>query len=205
MKPIIYKDKQCAVFEKIQIEDGWVIVDKEAEMFKGDFAYDIEADNLITECLRTDKNSYWNKNSEIKKIISASKSLIDKYQMTNVYEFISKEEQEIEKLALEVYPISPFYDGDELRHHDTNDELREGFIKGLKYKANQNKFSEKQILEWYESMRTQDWKEPSDYFKQKEVYLEVEEIDRVTTFVNEGIYPKQDWQLKRKDNKVHEI
>ena len=82
------------------------------------------------------------------------------------------------------------------------------FIAG--YKANQNKFSEKQILEWYESMRTQDWKEPSDYFKQKEVYLEVgrtyipirENAPSNLFSIGEGLFF---WQLKVTDNKIYEI
>lgn len=38
----------------------------------------------------------------------------------------------VEEMAENKYPINPFYDGEELCHPDTNDELREGYIEGFK-------------------------------------------------------------------------
>jgi hypothetical protein len=51
--------------------------------------------------------------------------------------------EKIEELALETYPITPAYDGDEMIH-DINCELREGFIKGLE-KASELLYTEEQL------------------------------------------------------------
>ena len=40
------------------------------------------------------------------------------------------DDMNITKLSKEVYPDNPVYDGDELIHPNTNDELQEGFING---------------------------------------------------------------------------
>lgn len=127
-------------FEKIQIEDGWVVVDKEAEILNGDWFIDLR-----------DKDLYWEDiycagsggtpefaNTIGKKIIACSNSIKDKLAI-NLPEFISKEEQEIENMAkkyLKEYSIK--------YKVETNDEqfgVLIGFIAG--YKANQNKFSDK--------------------------------------------------------------
>lgn len=57
--------------------------------------------------------------------------------------------EQIEQLALEAYPITPAYDGDEIIYHDINDELREGFIEGLQ-KALELLYTEEQVIDTFE-------------------------------------------------------
>ena len=51
----------------------------------------------------------------------------------------------VTKLSKEVYPDNPAYDGDELIHPNTNDELQEGFINGYN-KARETLYTKEDIL-----------------------------------------------------------
>jgi hypothetical protein len=55
-------------------------------------------------------------------------------------------EDDVHEIGLKKYPIYPFYDGDELRHSDTNDELREGFIEGYNKAKEKYKYTQEDIL-----------------------------------------------------------
>ena len=56
--------------------------------------------------------------------------------------------EQIEQLALEAYPIEPFFDGDELVDSDTNHKIRKGFIKGLQ-KAVELLYTEQDLKKMY--------------------------------------------------------
>ena len=69
--------------ETIKTDTHLLLVDEIAEIKEGDLCYDIEAspgyNNIkrITRCLRTAKDSYWNKNKNINKVIAALPKLGD--------------------------------------------------------------------------------------------------------------------------------
>ena len=73
-----------------------------------------------------------------KKVIATTNPNID----------IPKVVDKINEVALQAYPIYPFYDGDELCDTDTNSELRKGFISGYNKSQETHPFSEEDMVEF---------------------------------------------------------
>jgi hypothetical protein len=127
--------------------DNYLLVVDDSEIKVGDFCYDEEADpghnnqKGVTKCLRTASDSYWNKHC---------KKIVYHLPLNNVptlkgVPLLPPLEDDVHEIGLKKYPIYPFYDGDELRHSDTNDELREGFIEGYNKAKEKYKYTEEDL------------------------------------------------------------
>ena len=129
-----YNDKNACKLLKIRIEEGWVVVDGKTNFQGGGKVSENEICwNTLSKCIFKSNNGR-ESDKTLLKIISASQSLIDKYQMNNVPVFVSKEEQEIENCFVHLYG----YGNAISKEHE-----KKSFIAG--YKANQNKFRESDL------------------------------------------------------------
>jgi hypothetical protein len=224
MKTITKDGRTFGLFpniEKIQVEDEFVIVDKDAEIKEDDFGYNgnfwkiihigkginksfglIYAKHYRLEHLEEGKYHRELPNN-LKKVISTSKSLIDKYQM-NVPEFISKEEQEIHNSQIAFNSAIAIEKGSP----SNIDAHIRGFIAG--YKAHQNKYEE--LIDFVKNIRDDNQNVSEDYqiraekllqsFQDKEVYLEVEQLNNKPGSSYEA---QTRWQLKVTNNKIFEL
>jgi hypothetical protein len=68
--------------------------------------------------------------------------------MEHTHQSLSKEQ--IQELALEVYPITPFYDGDECVDIDTNQDDRIAFMEGLN-KASSMLYNKEQLRQAFDA------------------------------------------------------
>jgi len=114
--------------------DGFDYYVSDDKILNGDYCVHPTTLNISQHSFDNNLRLYW------KKIIATNNFSVNVPKVVN----------EINEVALQAYPIYPFYDGDELRDTDTNSELRKGFISGYNKSQETHTFSEEDMIEFYE-------------------------------------------------------
>jgi hypothetical protein len=130
-KLIHFQTKEEHLCDKITI-DGFDYYVSDDKILNGDYCVHPTTLNISQHSFDNNLRLYW------KKIIATNNFSVN----------VPKVVHEINEVALQAYPIYPFYDGDELCDTDTNSELRKGFISGYNKSQETHSFSKDDMVEF---------------------------------------------------------